>query len=99
MTYSSGSLIFFAATSLASLALRSVLGRVSTLPKPNIIVFDEILGKVANVNLDYVKLFFDRLKEMYEVILFITHNPIAQDWADKIISIEKNNDISSVKIK
>ena len=86
-------------STLASLALRCVLGRVSTLPKPNIIVFDEILGKVANVNLDYVKLFFDRLKEMYEVILFITHNPIAQDWADKIISIEKNNDISSVYIK
>jgi len=86
-------------STLASLALRCVLGRISTLPKPNIIVFDEILGKVANVNLEYVKLFFDRLKEMYEVILFITHNPIAQDWADKIISIEKNNDISSVYIK
>ena len=46
-------------TTLASLALRCVLGRISTLPKPNIIVFDEILGKVANINLDYVKIFFD----------------------------------------
>ncbi len=86
-------------TTLASLALRCVLGRISTLPKPNVIVFDEVLGKVANINLDYVKIFFDKIKKMYEVILLITHNPITQDWADKIITIEKNNDISSLQIK
>jgi DNA repair exonuclease SbcCD ATPase subunit len=86
-------------TTLASLALRCVLGRISTLPKPNIIVFDEVLGKVANINLDYVKVFFDKIKKMYEIILLITHNPITQDWADKIITIEKNNDISSLQIQ
>jgi DNA repair exonuclease SbcCD ATPase subunit len=59
-------------TTLASLALRSVLGRVSTLPKPNVIVFDEVLGKVANINLDQVKIFFDKIKKMYDTILFIT---------------------------
>ena len=81
------------------MALRCVLGRISTLPKPNIIVFDEVLGKVANINLDYVKVFFDKIKKMYEIILLITHNPITQDWADKIITIEKNNDISSLQIQ
>ncbi len=86
-------------TTLASLALRCVLGRISTLPKPNVIVFDEVLGKVANINLDYVKTFFDKIKKMYEVILLITHNPITQDWGDKIITIEKNNDVSSLQIK
>ena len=86
-------------TTLASLALRCVLGRVSTLPKPNVIVFDEVLGKVANINLDYVKIFFDKIKKMYETILLISHNPIIQDWADKIITVEKNNDISSLQIK
>jgi len=86
-------------TTLASLALRCVLGRVSTLPKPNVIVFDEVLGKVANINLDYVKIFFDKIKKMYETILLISHNPIIQDWSDKIITVEKNNDISSLQIK
>ena len=86
-------------TTLASLALRCVLGRISTLPKPNIIVFDEVLGKVANINLDYVKIFFDKIKKMYEIILLITHNPITQDWADKIITIEKNNDISTLHLQ
>jgi DNA repair exonuclease SbcCD ATPase subunit len=83
---------------VASLALRCVLGRISTLPKPNIIVFDEILGKVADVNLDNVKLFFDKIKTMYDIILFITHNPIAQDWADKIITVVKKDDISSLTL-
>jgi DNA repair exonuclease SbcCD ATPase subunit len=83
---------------LSSLALRCVLGRISTLPKPNVIVFDEVLGKVADVNLDNVKLFFDKIKDMYDIILFITHNPIAQDWADKIITVVKKDDISSLKL-
>ena len=86
-------------TTLSSLALRSVLGRISTLPKPNVIVFDEVLGKVANINLDQVKIFFDKIKKMYETIFLISHNPIVQDWADKIITIEKNNDVSSLQIK
>ena len=86
-------------TTLSSLALRCVLGRISTLPKPNIIVFDEVLGKIANINLDYVKIFFDKIKSMYEIILLITHNPLTQDWADKIITIEKNNDISTLHIE
>jgi DNA repair exonuclease SbcCD ATPase subunit len=84
---------------IASLALRCVLGRVSTLPKPNVIVFDEVLGKVADVNLDYVKTFFDKIKTMYDIILFITHNPLAQDWADKIITVVKKDNISTLMLK
>ena len=59
---------------------------------------DEVLGKVANTNLDHVKIFFDKIKKMYEIIFLISHNPIVQDWGDKIITIEKNNDISSLQI-
>jgi DNA repair exonuclease SbcCD ATPase subunit len=86
-------------TTISSLALRCVLGRISTLPKPNIIVFDEVLGKVANTNLDNVKIFFDKIKKMYEVILLISHNPLVMDWADKIVTVEKNNDISSLQVQ
>jgi DNA repair exonuclease SbcCD ATPase subunit len=85
-------------STIASLALRCVLGRISTLPKPNVIVFDEILGTIADVNLDNVKLLFDKLKTMYDIILFITHNPVAQDWADKIITVVKKDDISTLNL-
>ena len=36
---------------IASLALRAVLSKICSLPKPNIIVFDEVFGKISNDNL------------------------------------------------
>ncbi len=83
----------------ASLALRGVLGKLSTLPMPNFITFDEVLGKVANENLEKVKLLFDKIKNMYEIVFLITHNDIIKDWADNIITVEKPNNIAKVTIK
>jgi DNA repair exonuclease SbcCD ATPase subunit len=40
--------------SIASLALRVVLSKICSLPKPNVIVFDEVFGKVSNENLEMV---------------------------------------------
>ena len=60
---------------LASLAIRTVLTKVSCLPRPNITVFDEVLGKVSNENLDQVGVFFRyELKiilKMYFLLLII----------------------------
>jgi len=81
---------------VGSLALRAVLSRVSTLPKPNIIVFDEVLGKVSNDNLDKISLFFDKIKEYFQIILLITHNPVVKDWADNIITIKKHKNVSQI---
>ena len=82
---------------LASLALRTILGRISTLPKPSFIIMDEVLGKVANDNLEYIKLFFDNIKHMFDNILFITHNPLAKDWADDMFLIRKDKNISTIQ--
>ena len=46
---------------VSSLALRCVLSKVCSLPKPNIIVFDEVTGKVSNENLDRLGMFFEKL--------------------------------------
>ena len=81
---------------MGSLALRVVLSRISTLPKPNIIVFDEVMGKVANENLELVGNFFQKCSEMFENIFLITHNPLVKDWSNNIITIEKVNNISSL---
>ena len=53
---------------IGSLALRMVLSRVSSLPKPNIVVLDEVLGKVSNDNLELVGNFFQKCSEMFENI-------------------------------
>lgn len=83
----------------ASLALRCVLSRVSNLPKPNFIGFDEVLGKVANENLEYIKLLFDKIRDMFEIVLLITHNNIVKDWADSIITIKKTDNISTISTR
>lgn len=81
---------------IASLALRAVLSKICSLPKPNIIVFDEVFGKISNENLEMVGEFFSKIKNYFEKIFVITHNPLVSNWADNIIKITKENNISSV---
>ena len=81
---------------IASLALRAVLSKICSLPKPNIIVFDEVFGKISNDNLEMVSEFFTKIKEYFEKIFVITHNPLVNNWADNIIKIRKEENISYV---
>jgi DNA repair exonuclease SbcCD ATPase subunit len=83
----------------ASLALRCVLGKLSTLPMPNFITFDEVLGKVAPDNLEKLKILFDKIKDMYEIVFFITHNDVVKDWGTNIVTVVKENNVSKFTIK
>ena len=81
---------------IASLALRSVLSKICSLPKPNVIVFDEVFGKISNDNLDMVSEFFIKIKEYFEKIFVITHNPMVSQWADNVVKVKKEDNISKV---
>jgi DNA repair exonuclease SbcCD ATPase subunit len=81
---------------IASLALRSVLSKVCSLPKPNVVVFDEVFGKISNDNLEMVSEFFIKIKEYFDKIFVITHNPMVTQWSDSIVKISKQNNISKV---
>ena len=81
---------------IASLALRAVLSKICSLPKPNIIVFDEVFGKISNDNLDMVAEFFTKIKEYFEKIFVITHNPLVTNWADNVVKIKKEDNVSFV---
>jgi DNA repair exonuclease SbcCD ATPase subunit len=83
----------------SSLALRAVLGKLSTLPMPNFITFDEVLGKVAPENLEKLKTLFDKIKDMYEIVFFITHNDLVKDWSDNVITVVKNDNLSKITMK
>ncbi len=82
---------------LASLAIRTVLTKVSCLPRPNITVFDEVLGKVSNENLEQVGTFFSRVKDYFENVFLITHNPLVREWSDNVVTINKENNISKLR--
>ncbi len=80
----------------ASIALRCVLGKLSSLPKPNFVTFDEVLGRVAPDNIQKMKPLFDKISDMFDIVFFITQIPEVKDWSNKIISITKENNISRI---
>jgi DNA repair exonuclease SbcCD ATPase subunit len=83
---------------IASLALRSVLSKICSLPKPNVVVFDEVFGKISNDNLEMVSEFFVKIKEYFDKIFVISHNPLVNQWADSSVKIKKEENISKVLV-
>jgi DNA repair exonuclease SbcCD ATPase subunit len=81
---------------IASLALRSILTKICTLPKPNLVVMDEVFGKISNENLDMVSEFFIKIKDYFEKVFVISHNPLINNWGDNVVKIRKENNISKV---
>jgi len=81
---------------VGALAIRAVLAKVCSLPKPNISVYDETWGKVSNDNLEMVGEFFGKLKDYFEKIFVISHNPLISNWADNVVHITKTDNVSKV---
>jgi DNA repair exonuclease SbcCD ATPase subunit len=81
---------------IASLALRSVLTKISSLPKPNIVVMDEVFGKIADENLEMVGEFFKKIKEYFDHIFVISHNTLIRNWSDNLVMVKKDDNISSI---
>lgn len=85
-------------TTIASLALRSALASISTMSKPNFIVFDEVLGQTADCNMNAIHEIFNRIMSNYDFVLNITHNENIYDWHDGgTITVTKVDNISKIK--
>jgi DNA repair exonuclease SbcCD ATPase subunit len=57
---------------------------------------DEVFGKISNDNLEMVGDFFTKIKEYFEKIFVISHNPLISNWADNMVRITKSDNISKV---
>lgn len=84
---------------VSALALRSVLSKYSKIPRPSFMLFDEILGGVAEKNYDNLKKLYEKILIDYEFIFQVTHLEQITDWHDKIITINKENRISKINIE
>ena len=82
---------------IASLALRAVLANVCSLPKPNIVCFDEVFGKVSDENLELIGNFFVKIKDYFDNIFVITHNSLVKEWSDNNITVTKTGNVSKIK--
>lgn len=83
---------------VASLALRTVLSEISSFSKPSFVVFDEILGGVADENYEQVKNLYDKILADYSFIFQITHLKAISDWANQSLIVKKENNISKIEV-
>lgn len=82
----------------SALALRTVLGNISTLPKINFLILDEIMGRVAKENYDNMKTLYEKMLVNYDFIIQISHLDEIKDWHNHIITVTKTNNISKLNI-
>ena len=82
---------------IASLAIRSILTKVSSLPKPNVVVMDEVFGGAADENLELIGEFFKKIKNYFEHIFVISHNTLIRNWSDNLIMIKKDENVSTIE--
>lgn len=83
----------------SAMALRAVLSNISTLPKMNFLIADELWGRVSKDNLDNIRNLMEKILVSYDFILQISHLDEIKDWHDTIISCKKENNISKIVVE
>lgn len=81
----------------AALALRSVLGNISTLPRMSCLVLDEIWGRVAKENYDNLRKLLEEIGKAFDFILIISHLDEVKDFCNTIITVTKKDNVSRLK--
>ena len=81
---------------ISSLALRSVMTKICTLPTPNLVVMDEVFGKVSPDNYDMLYEFFIKVKNYFEKVFIISHSNLINQWGEHVVKIRKENNVSKV---
>jgi DNA repair exonuclease SbcCD ATPase subunit len=81
---------------VSSLAIRTALINISTLPRPNFIAIDEGFGSLDKGNLGSMSLLFEYLKTQFKFIMVVSHIGSMRDVVDDHIEIHKVDGRSSV---
>ena len=81
---------------LSSLAIRTALINISSLPRPNFLAIDEGFGVLDSNNLNSMFNLFEYLKTQFSFMLVISHIDSMKDVVDKLIEITKTNGNSKI---
>ncbi len=82
---------------ISSLAIRTALINISSLPRPNFVCIDEGWGTLDSDNLNSIGMFFDYMKTQFDFLITISHIDTLRDIVDSAINIHKENGFSSVR--
>ena len=83
---------------IISLAFRTALNDITSLPKPNFLAIDEGFGVLDSENLSNLGKLFNFLKTQYDYLLCISHIDSMKDLVDSQINIEKVNGYSVINV-
>jgi len=81
-----------------STSLRVALINITSLPKADFLALDEGFGVLDANNLQSIYSLFDTLREQFQYVLCISHIDSMKDAADKLITITKEDNYSSVYV-
>ena len=81
---------------LSSLAIRSALINVSSLPRPNFLAIDEGFGVLDSDKLISIYSLFNYLKTQFTSLFIISHIDSMRDVVDSLIEINKINSYSKI---
>jgi DNA repair exonuclease SbcCD ATPase subunit len=82
----------------ASLALRSVLAELSTIPRNSFVLMDEITGRVAQENFENIHNLINKMLKNYDFIFMISHLDAVKSWATSNVVVEKSDNISKITL-
>ena len=57
------------------------------------------IPQVAAENIEKLKTLFDKINDMYDIVFLITHNDLVKDFADNMVTVIKEKNISSISFK
>lgn len=78
-------------------ALHLIRLKYSTAVLSNIIFFDEVFAQTHDVNVPILYSSLEQYKELFELVLVISHRDTVKKLADNEIKIEKQNNISKIE--
>jgi len=85
---------------ISSLAIRSSLINITSLPRPNFLAIDEGFGALDHSNMNNISILLNYLKTQFKFIIMISHIDTIRDVVDSHIEIVKNKEgVSSVRFQ
>lgn len=82
----------------AALALRAVLGEMSTIPKCSYVTYDEVWGRVSKENYENMRRLLEKISKSFDAVLLISHIDDIKEWCNTNIVVKKENNISKIVV-
>lgn len=77
---------------VAGIAIRAALVNITSLPRSNVFILDEVFTALDPEYMDAVSKMVEYLKTLFDAVILITHIDAFKDLVDHIVEIERDED-------